>query len=331
MSETPMELSGNDAFELRNLSLQRLLINALKTVLDEILTRHWINVNQGCVEFTNLPDLSPRSPLYSGVIPVKRIRENKQVRYVSAIALKTSAVLQVPPVEMAQRLSTLLFLPHGREIQTHLQHLFNGNDPSFKVEITEPGWIFFILSDRAVGKWLQQVVEYHSVRAEKAPASPLKTGNNRYNLPSVISFPIQYAHARCWSLLRLLQREHWLPLEQDGFIIPSHSDRPCPLSWCQPDGTLLLQQASERYLLHELIDTVDGLATETLTDKARLSMGQRLSQRFEAFHAHHPLGGRWRETDQAHFLACVGLLMATGVVLRSLLEEELHLPAPTEL
>ncbi|WP_258000153.1 DALR anticodon-binding domain-containing protein, partial [Fischerella thermalis] len=132
-------------------------------------------------------------------------------------------------------------------------------------------------------------------------------------------FPIQYAHARCCSLVRLGERE--------GLITSEGA-----IPWLNKQQELHFHHPSELCLLSELVQVVDELECSDSSDSVKwqkLALG--LSRVFDDFWRDCQIWGEVKVKSPEIALARLGLVMATQSVLRTLLEEKLGILAVLEL
>ncbi|MBD1912425.1 MULTISPECIES: hypothetical protein [unclassified Leptolyngbya] len=209
---------------------------------------------------------------------IRRVRRTEAIIYQWAIAPQLSPLLSIPSATIAQKLVDLL---------THGSKPLVRSDPGYKlraeiwvncrVTVYAHHLIQIEVSDRALASWLQQVIALPDLeltpsvfRREDSATS------NRRSLEGI--FPLQAAHARCCSLLRLGEREGLIKIyPADEKSLPQRIDWPNPLSWLQEEGQLRLVHPSERYLL------VSGV--EVLGDRTFSPSQIHFSERFFAFDA----------------------------------------------
>jgi arginyl-tRNA synthetase len=148
-------------------------------------------------------------------------------------------------------------------------------------------------------------------------------------------FAVQYAHARCCSLLRLAVREgliEFWEIESDtksafGSAIPWK-----PISWLTCDEKLRFNHPAELRLIAELVQAVDNLENPDVMSSLKWEKAAlNLSQAFENFWRKCRIWGEVKITSPELAEARLGLLMATQSVLRFLLEEKIGISALAEL
>lgn len=117
---------------------------------------------------------------------------------------------------------------------------------SFNFRVRQNGWLDCQVRDRAVADWLQSLL--------LAPL-PSPTANS---LSPPDFFPLQYAHARCCSLLRLGQRQKLIQLHVCGTEYPPRPWlAPSPVPWLSAAASLQFSLPAERHLVALLLDTID--------------------------------------------------------------------------
>ncbi|WP_375509392.1 DALR anticodon-binding domain-containing protein [uncultured Nostoc sp.] len=243
----------------------------------------------------------------------------------------------------------------------------------FSIQIVPPGLIHFELTHSTLATWLQSLVvgslggegsggdegEINSkfkIQNSKlknfcllAPASPRLRSATTCLLPPLSQCPlalseaegmpnlftVQYAHARCCSLVLLAHREGLIKLREP---VPNTSPAfwsvisPNPLPWLDCDGTLRLNHPDERRLIGELIQVVDNIECPDVSGSVKWEkVALSLSQAFEKFWCNCRIWGEVKITSPELAQARLGLLMATQSVLKFVLEENLGVFAPLEL
>ncbi|MEH1875243.1 DALR anticodon-binding domain-containing protein [Nostoc sp.] len=208
----------------------------------------------------------------------------------------------------------------------------------FSIQIVPPGLIHFELTDSTLGTWLQSLVEGsggdEGTRGiTKANAQCPLALSKAEGMPNL--FAVQYAHARCCSLVLLADREGLIKLRKP---VPNNSPAfwsvisPNPLPWLNCDGTLRLNHPDERRLIGELIQVVDNIECPDVKGSVKWEkVAVSLSQAFEKFWCNCRIWGEVKITSPELAQARLGLLMATQSVLRFVLEENLGVFAPLEL
>ncbi|WP_267870925.1 DALR anticodon-binding domain-containing protein [Nostoc sp. XA010] len=233
----------------------------------------------------------------------------------------------------------------------------------FSIQIVPPGLIHFELTHSTLATWLQSLVEGSGEEAgeqgagsreqgagEKnfplctlhparmplhSPLHPAPRPSASFQCPMLNLFAVQYAHARCCSLVLLAHREGLIKLRE---LVPNTSPAfwsvisPNPLPWLNGDGTLRLNHPDERRLIGELIQVVDNIECPDVKGSLKWEkVALSLSEAFEKFWCNCRIWGEVKITSPELAQARLGLLMATQSVLRFVLEEKLGVFAPLEL
>ncbi len=272
------------------------------------------------------------------MIPVRRLSADSGVLYQSAIALRLASPLQLNALDIAHDLvSALPILSPDIANPIHLD---------FVVDVEFPGWINIRLNEQGLATWLQQLTQVSwltpmqkgeqenssSNRQNEFFGKLYKSSKNSINL-----FPVQYAHARCCSLLHLGHQQGLIQLQDIEFTtLYQQLLEPNPIPWLQDvldpligEMQLRLVHPAERELLTQLLDAQDALSTpEPLR---LLKQGNSLSQAFERFYQECRILGEVKRDNPKLAQARLGLVGVTQVVLRSLLQDGLQVPTPLEL
>ncbi|MEH2058363.1 MAG: DALR anticodon-binding domain-containing protein [Nostoc sp.] len=226
----------------------------------------------------------------------------------------------------------------------------------FSIQVVPPGWIHFELTHSTLATWLQGIavgslgeaveegsreqgaggkeVIFNSHPCPLPPAPLPFVPNAQCPMPNSL-FTVQYAHARCCSLVLLAHREGLIKLREP---VPNTSPAfwdvisPNPVPWLNCDGTLRLNHPDERRLIGELIQVVDNIQCPDVGGSVKWEkVALNLSQAFEKFWCNCRIWGEVKITSPELAQARLGLLMATQSVLRFFLEENLRVFAPLEL
>ncbi|MGF2036674.1 MAG: DALR anticodon-binding domain-containing protein [Nostoc sp. CmiVER01] len=213
----------------------------------------------------------------------------------------------------------------------------------FSVQIVPPGLIHFELTHSTLATWLQSLVEGSGKWGDEGDKGTRRQGdkgtrgitkaNAQCPVPNL--FSVQYAHARCCSLVLLAHRDGLIKLREP---VPNTSPAfwsvisPNPLPWLNGDGTLRLNHPDERRLISELIQVVDNIECPDVKGSVKWEkVALSLSEAFEKFWCNCRIWGEVKITSLELAQARLGLLMATQSVLRFMLEENLGVFAPLEL
>ncbi|MCC5648532.1 glutamate acetyltransferase [Nostoc sp. XA013] len=263
-------------------------------------------------------------------------RDESRVLYISSVVLRLSKSQNRKTMELANAIAS---------------DLLKICDDVFSVQIVPPGWIHFELTHSMLATWLQSLAvgRRQGSREQGAegkeviftsppyplPPAPLLLVPNAQCPMSNSLFAVQYAHARCCSLVLLAHREGLIKLREP---VPNTSPAfwdvisPNPLPWINGDGRLRLNHPNERRLIAELVQVVDNIECADIKDSVKWEkVALSLSQAFENFWSNCRIWGEVKITSPELTQARLGLLMATQSVLRFVLEESLGIIAPLEL
>ncbi len=250
-------------------------------------------------------------------MPLHRIQEIKRVIYISAIALKLQKAQQKSPMEIAEAIASYIEPP-----------------ANFTIHLLPPGWIQFHLNESELAIWLQHLNQWPS---QTEATEKLRNPQNRQHLYSANDlFLVQYAHARCCSLLHLADRSGAIALSEPKLSAEIPDMRiisPNPIPWLNARNQLRLVHITERTLISQLVTTLDTLSGFTRenppTQVVKLATG--LSQDFLKFYRANRIWGEIQTENLALAQARLGLIRATQTVLKLLLEVGLALFAHTEM
>lgn len=234
-------------------------------------------------------------PVAPPEIPLKRTNETERILYRCAIALKFAKPWQCQAIDLAERIA----------------QRWRSSESDIEIEVVSPGWLQLTPSEGAIAAWLQQLVEM-PVLTLPNPDSP---GS---------AFPVQYAHARCCSLLRLGDREGLIclvPTDRNTNWALWHFVDSIP--WLAGEG-----HPAERALIAQIADTTDAIACDRGNgDK----LARTLSQAFLNFDRHCCIFGKVATNAPEIGRSRLGLTLTVQAILRLLLEAKLSKPAPEEL
>jgi DALR anticodon binding domain len=268
--------------------------------------------------------------------PLHKDRDHSRVLYISGVALRLSKSHNQKAMEIA---SVITY--HLSEICGNL----------LIIQIIPPGWIYLELTHPLLATWLQGLAAVSAEgddEMEKQRESPIQDLTSPVEYPARL-FPIQYAHARCCSLVLLGHREGLIKLREplpdtrenfEQWKLPLGSSVSAfwrlisieQIPWLNCDGKLCLNHPAENRLIAELVRVVDNLECpdsggSVNWEKAALD----LSQAFENFWCKCRIWGEVKISSPELAQARLGLLMATQSVLRFLLVVKLGAVAPMEL
>jgi DALR anticodon binding domain len=318
-----------------NPALRTLVLHRLHQVL-HIQAQNWCIEAPTCPTVEAIHQFQPQIPLLRH-IPIKFVKNQTQISYVSAIALFLEKPWQKPAPKIAQSLVESLTQPPKEEGFAPQIHLNESIWNCFLFESNSVGWITFKLSDQGLAEWLQFLIDLTQESGNSTPWMS-KSGWNSQNflrdltdsshsirnctdlksLPrnSTDLFHAQHAHARCCSLLRL---------GMEAKLIHTLSALP----WIDSNGLIRCHRSSERQLIEQICQIWDQILIISSEPDKTIKLIRGLSQSFDRFYRDCTIFGEVKMNDPA--LAQVRLGLVAGV--RSLLQlllESLDMTAPTE-
>ncbi|QIZ70349.1 DALR anticodon-binding domain-containing protein [Oxynema aestuarii] len=236
-------------------------------------------------------DLSPPAS-----IPLKRVEDPQRLLYSCAIALPLAASEGADPRKIAEAIAAAFVRSPG-------------GDLDFSIEAVGSGWLHLWPSDRAVAGQLQRLSEFPWPNSVSQPIEGIRRD----------VFLLQYAHARCCSLLRMARR--------DGAIAYIEGE---DFPWLDGAGRLNLCRRAEFEAIGALFASLDRCARSG--DRAAvLKAATALSHRFLNFYRDCRIWGDIQAERPDLARSRLGLVAATRPVLKFLLEERLGVFAPEEL
>lgn len=256
------------------------------------------------------------------------------VSYKCALALQLAPRWGISAGEIAEKL--VAELNNSQHLNREYLHL-----PFLDVQpqMIDRGIIDLRISDRSLAQWLEQL-RLQSSADQK---------NNPQIDPEIINhLPIQSAHARCCSLLRLAAREKLIQLQelsqdqsqyqlQEQLIDPWQINLPVAIPWLDEQEKLRLIIPQERYLVNLLVNLVDEFDAHQDFIKDRRSMQKwlklatEISLGFANFDRHSQIFGETKLKDLPTAQARLGLIALTRWGLQELLVTYLGAIAPSEL
>ena len=248
-----------------------------------------------------------------------RANECGEVVYVSNVAFVFSKVVSNPPLEIARDFANVY-----SQVHPHKQ--------DFIITVEPPGFLQLKLTELKLAQWLQ-CLQFLPLSLADFPSpeySNLLENNSGL-------FAIQYAHARCYSLMQLAQSEGLITLEeisankfqsqniglntapQDfSILVVNH---PQPLPWLHYRQQRQFGHSAEDKLIIELIKVVDDFYSSTgLNLDYWVKVALNLSQAFAGFYSHCRIFGQTNPQIASLVSARLSLVFATYVVLKLLLQ-----------
>jgi arginyl-tRNA synthetase len=280
------------------------------TAIKRLIYTHLLSFLGIYTRIENIPSID------NDKIPLYKSRDINRILYISGVALQLSKSQNRKGIDIACAIAS---------------HLSSNCGDEFIIEIVPPGYIHFVLTDSILAGWLQHLVQG---MGERGAGGAGGAGGAKYENSSHL-FTVQYAHARCCSLMRLAQQEKLIEFGDNNINTISAMGSvifPNPIPWLNSDRKLRFSHSASRRLISELVQVVDDLefrfaAGSVNWEKAAIN----LSQAFEAFWCNCRIWGEVKITSPELSQARLGLVIATQSVLRFLLEEKLGVQALLEL
>ncbi|MFB2898478.1 DALR anticodon-binding domain-containing protein [Aerosakkonemataceae cyanobacterium BLCC-F50] len=251
-----------------------------------------------------------------GNLSLTRVQKDTVVVYICAIAFKESQSWGTSPIDVATQIADQFSYLSSQELS---------DDPKkyFTLKVVPPGWLHLQLTDLGIATWLQSLAEGQGGEEDKGTRGQGDKESSSFSAStsSQSLFSVQYAHARCGSLLRLAQREgSW------GAIAPD------AIPWLNEKGELRLTHRAERNLISQLFSALDEMYCPASSKKLNWEkLAQEISFSWENFYRQCRIWGEVKTEVPELAQARLGLLMATQAILQLLLEDYLGVPAPLEL
>lgn len=238
---------------------------------------------------------------------------NRAVIYRSAIAFSLANALETSPLEIAQQLAAQFTTASSP-----------ADDDPLLINCTltaiAPGWLDFRLHEPAIALWLQRLL------VALLPANP----NQPLPNPTPCCFPIQYTHARCYSLLQLAHRQGIIQLhERAGDLHSWQWLAPDPIPWLSGESSLCLTHRAEQHLIEQLLAVFDELALSEQPNGMKLAVN--LSEAVLDFHRQCRIWGEVLAQTPNLAQARLGLIAVTCASLQWLLATQLGISALTDL
>lgn len=257
------------------------------------------------------------------VISMYRKENYTRLLYRCAIALKLASIFSINAMALAANLADF-----WRQVfqESKLQV-----EMDFTIRVVPPGLIDFHLTDRGTAAWLQYLISlpaefYSSVvsREEGESNCAPQHRSSSKNFPQNL-FSVQYAHARCCSLLRLGHQEGAIALSNDTTAQTGQVVTPMPIPWLDGEGRLHSTHRAETQLIAQILEMLDELGSSAQPDEVKLARAM------ENFHRRVRIFDEVKIQKPQLAQARLGLVAIARLLLRSLLENRLGVCAPEEL
>ncbi len=234
----------NWQFKDDSLSVRELMLNFLEDYIDRLLSKKSIK---------NADFLKAKISIAR--IKIHCFRDSSNIIYRCAIAYELAAILSLSPLEVARQII---------EFATAIESNFpEKNRQILRIEISPPGWIDFCLDELFLANWLQKFEQVQGTASTPFPYSLLPTPYSLFPIP----FPIQYAHARCCSLLRLGERVKLIKLKDREFRRTIWQiQQPSSVPWLDEQNKFQLVHVAETCLIETLLAAIDTIGDRQRND-----------------------------------------------------------------
>lgn len=222
---------------------------------------------------------------------------------------------------IAHQLTTIL-KSSALEIAYQLVENIENEVSSFAIEVSSPGWIDFHLSDYCLANWLEQLSSF------ELSSFQFSDQNRHLKIDRDCIFILQYAHARCCSLLLLGEQIDLIELKDKQFK-QAVWQLSTPVSWLDKSGKLRSTYPAETYLIERLLAVMDNLGDGE--SKNIFNPIVLLSEALVAFWDNCRIYGDTSKRMPQLAKARLGLIAATQLLLKISLEELIGISALVEL
>ncbi|HAC63809.1 MAG TPA: hypothetical protein DCF68_09780 [Cyanothece sp. UBA12306] len=235
---------------------------------------------------------------------LSRLSQVQPIIYRWAIAKQLSLHSPLSTLDLAEQIFSIL-ATHTNDNQEVPQLILT-------MKLVEPGWLDFQLSDRALAIWLQYFPEGDLSTIVKT--IPLKRKDVRDNYFDHLLL-IEYAHARCSSLLRLGEQQKLIKLKNHDFNdLTWLWQTPNPIPWLIDGERLRLTHRAELALISQIITTIDRLANNSWGTWQKLT--QQLSESFLDFERYCRIFGALIEDEPQLSQVRLGLIAISQYLLQ---------------
>ena len=250
--------------------------------------------------------------------------------YRCAIAFPLANFSNIKPLDIAQELVD--FFP-----QSNLESLTESYI-KILVKVVSPGWIDFEINHSSLGIWLKQLTPKLGFKHINIIPTHSRDENLHLIRENWSLFGINYYHARCYSLLKLAEREELIQLDNQNFqSLAWQISNPHPIIWFDSAQVFLLNYSEELNLLYSILlilDRLDDLVKNSVSlshteAKIWIDLGLNLSKAFEQFMISCRFCGEIKHLNTPLAIARVGLIALVQWCLSNLLREKLQInPIP---
>lgn len=296
------------------LSVKQVLLSRLQAILELSVPDSLARIQQIQQEHTSL----------------HLAKDFNSVVYVWAIAFRLSGVKKIPTLEIASILATLVGSAQANVVSSDEVECCPKKQlaitinllQEFTIEVVPPGWIHLQITEAAIAAWLQYIIL-------APPQLQIQENHQLTQITTSDLFAVQYAHARCCSLLQMAHREKLITLKKS----PDPSNKTFVVAPDLPGNELRYHHVAERTLISQLIGIVDDLYYSYTSHKLNYweKAALNLSQAFQVFYSNCSIWGEVKIQTPQLAQARLSLVVVTQSVLRLLLQDKLGAEAPWEL
>lgn len=237
--------------------------------------------------------------------------------YRCAIAFPLANQWHLPPTTIAHALKEFLLTTNVTSTTRPIL--------KFTVKVVSSGWLDFEIGDCSSAIWLEEVVRWVN---KQQRSRDLEEQGFRPAIGQDSFFEIQYAHARCCSLLRLGHQEKLIRIKHNYSVW--EIIEPDTITWIDEGGVFWLTNPTEKRLLIELLTVVDNL-TSNLENPTWVRLAQSLSSVFLDFWANCRIYGEVKQKTPDLAQARLGLVALVQYFLSEILRNKLYVCPLTEI
>ena len=292
-----------------------MLLVSKYTAIKQLVSSHLMLAVSTYTSYIKIP-IAPENE-----ISLYRSREESKVLYISGVALKLARAYCMDASAVAHQIAS---------------HFLVQSAENFRVEIIKDGWIHIQIAHSVQAACLQSLIEGVGSRESGVgeyafPSLTPSTPSTSYGRRTTDDgrLPIQYAHARCCSLLRLVEREGLMPANK---LADSCVQVELEIPWLDSNQKLRFIHPASYRLIAGLVAVVDELVCPDRSNSIKeQKLALNLSRAFESFWCSCRIFGEEKTAHPELVAARIGLVIATRTALKLLLEEKLGIRAIDEL
>jgi arginyl-tRNA synthetase len=288
--------------------VHKMLLVSKYTAIKQLVSSHLVIAVSTYTSYIKIP-IAPENE-----ISLYRSREEGKVLYISSVALKLAKAHRMDACAVAHQIAS---------------HFPCNSYENFRVEIIKNGSIHIQVAPGAISACLQSLVEGVGSGSWGLGEEYASSSTPYSLLPTPYSLLPQYTHARCCSLLRLVEREGLMPivLAQEWLQVQQ-----LEIPWLDSNQKLRFHHPASYRLIAGLVAVVDDLVCSDIPNLIHWQkLALNLSRAFESFWCNCRIFGEEKTVYPELVSARIGLVIATRTALKLLLEEKLGIRAIDEL